>query len=43
MCGVAGALVIDGPVPLEAKALQRLDNEIGGGRLFPGWIDILDA
>jgi hypothetical protein len=39
----AGALVDDGSVPLEAVALQGLDDPGGGSRVLPGRIDILDA
>ena len=43
MVGMAGALVDDGTVPLEAMAFQGLQNAGRGIGLFPGWIDILDA
>jgi hypothetical protein len=43
MGGMAGALVDDGTVPLEAMAFQGLQNAGRGIGLFPGGIDILDA
>ena len=41
--GLAGALVNDRAVPLEAIMLQCLQDALRCVRLLPGWIDILDA